>query len=356
MKPLRTGLTPESREIAVFQNDLRDLGVGTTKEAVRNLLFLAERKYNRYDLYAPGETFPQRLVDWLSNFDAVDRNAAMDVVRELRFFNQNEMRALAAATLQNVVTAIQSDGMSLSRASAISYMDTLQSQTEMAVADSLFIAMADDVLFDFFRRNAQRQFPVLRRGNFVEYYKLNPEDVSDLEEYSRVFLLDQISGSSLSFLRREDENWKGKLPTFFEIWGGHVKSNEAKVHYLPFIMSTVAERTLSSNLDPWNASANSGNSITVTPTQMVPVASCLSTDGGSSVDETTRVASLCDKYYHLFKENIHHKVGGGCKYGVGSAGLILVLYTNCPNDSLYLIWHKNNGWRPLFERVEHHRE
>src|SRR5437762_4766141 len=119
--PLRTGLTPESREIAVFQNDLRDLGVETRKEAIRNLLFLAERKYNRYDLYAPGETFPQRLVDWLSNFDAEDRNAAMDVVHELRFFNQNEMRALAAATLQNIVTAIQSEAMPLSRASAISY-------------------------------------------------------------------------------------------------------------------------------------------------------------------------------------------------------------------------------------------
>src|SRR5438552_2000934 len=261
MKPLRTGLTPESREIAVFQNDLRDLGVGTTKEAVRNLLFLAERKYNRYDLYAPGETFPQRLVDWLSNFDAVDRNAAMDVVRELRFFNQNEMRDLPDATLQNVVTAIQSDAMPLSRASAISYMDTLQSQTEMAVAKSLFIAMADDVLFDFFRRNAQRQFPELRRGNFVEYYKLNPEDVSDLEEHSRIFLLDQISGSSLSFLRRDGENWKGKLPTFSETWESDVDSNEATVYYLPFIMSTVAQRTLSANLDAWKASSNSDNSI-----------------------------------------------------------------------------------------------
>src|SRR5436309_15331793 len=113
MKPLRTGLTPESREIAVFQNDLRDLGVGTTKEAVRNLLFLAERKYNRYDLYAPGETFPQRLVDWLSNFDAVDRNAAMDVVRELRFFNQNEMRAIVDDRYRNVVVAIQRGGMSI---------------------------------------------------------------------------------------------------------------------------------------------------------------------------------------------------------------------------------------------------
>src|SRR5207249_12076884 len=129
-------------------------------------------------------------------------------------------------------------------------MDTLQSQTEMAVADSLFMAMADDVLFDFFRRNAQRQFPVLRRGNFVEHYKLNPEDVSDVDEYSRVFLLDQISGSSLSFLRREAENWKGKLPTFFDIWGGQVKSNETKVHYIAFIMPTAAERTVSSNLDP----------------------------------------------------------------------------------------------------------
>src|SRR5436309_10486180 len=103
--PWSDGSAPDDRERVVFQNDLRDLGVEITEEAARNLLFLAERKYNRYDLYAAGETFPQRLVEWLGNFDAKDRNTAMGIVRELRFFNQNEMRALAAATLQNVVAA-----------------------------------------------------------------------------------------------------------------------------------------------------------------------------------------------------------------------------------------------------------
>jgi len=354
--PETSSLSPEDREIVVFQNDLRDLGVEITGEAARNLLFLAERKYNRYDLYAPGETFPQRLVEWLGNFDAKDRNAAMGIVRELRFFNQNEMRALAAATLQNVVAAIQNEHLSLSRGSAVSYVDTLQSQTERSMSKSLFIAMADDVLFDFFRRNAQRLFPLLRRDNFVEYYKLSPDDISDLEEHSRIFLLDQISGSSRSFLRREGDNWKGKLPTFSETWGNNVKSNEAEVYYLPYIMSTVAQRTLSANLAVWNTPETLITSITVIPTQVVPVASCLSSDGGFSVDESTPVALLCEKYYHRFRENIHTRVGGGCKFGFGAAGLILVLYTNCPNDSLYLIWHKHDGWRPLFERVEHHRE
>ncbi len=347
---------PEERETAVFRNDLRDLGVDIPEEAARNLLFLAERKYNRYDLYAPGETFPQRLVEWLGNFDAEDRSTAMSIVHELRFFNQNEMRALAAATLQNVVSAIQQEDMPVSRASAVSYIDTLESSTSSSVAKSLFIAMADDVLFDFFRRNAQRLFPALHRGNFVEYYKLSPHDISDLEQHSRIFLLDQISGSSRSFLRRDGEEWKGKLPTFSDTWGDDVRSNGAKVYYLPFIMSTVAQRTLSANLAAWNSFKVLNTPIEIVPTQVVPVAPCLTSDGGMSVDESTPVALLCDKYYDKFKENVHTRVGGGCKYGFGAAGLVLVLYTNCPNDSLYLIWHKHNGWQPLFERVEHHRE
>jgi len=82
----------------------------------------------------------------------------------------------------------------------------------------------------------------------------------------------------------------------------------------------------------------------------------MSSDGGVSVDDTTQVSLLCDKYYVRFKENVHTMVGGGCKHGFGAAGLVLVMYTNCPNDSLYLIWHGYNDWKPLFPRVEHHRE
>lgn len=38
-------------------------------------------------------------------------------------------------------------------------------------------------------------------------------------------------------------------------------------------------------------------------------------------------------------------------FGFGSLGLLLVLYTNCPNNTLPLVWHSNNQWQALFPRV-----
>src|SRR5437762_3257906 len=86
----RADTASESREVSVFQDDLQDVGVSISSEEAKKLLFLAERKYNRYDVYAPGETFQQRLVDWLSNFESRDRNIAMAIVADLRFVSQQE--------------------------------------------------------------------------------------------------------------------------------------------------------------------------------------------------------------------------------------------------------------------------
>lgn len=38
-------------------------------------------------------------------------------------------------------------------------------------------------------------------------------------------------------------------------------------------------------------------------------------------------------------------------FGFGSLGMLLVLYTNCPNNTLPLIWHESPQWKPLFPRV-----
>lgn len=40
---------------------------------------------------------------------------------------------------------------------------------------------------------------------------------------------------------------------------------------------------------------------------------------------------------------------------MGSGGLSLIVGTNCPNNSLFIIWHAFNNWYPLFPRVAHHR-
>jgi hypothetical protein len=38
-------------------------------------------------------------------------------------------------------------------------------------------------------------------------------------------------------------------------------------------------------------------------------------------------------------------------FGFGKLGMLLVLYTNCPNNTLPLIWHSNESWQALFPRV-----
>lgn len=38
-------------------------------------------------------------------------------------------------------------------------------------------------------------------------------------------------------------------------------------------------------------------------------------------------------------------------FGFGSAGTLLVIYSNCPNNTLPLIWHDSPQWRALFPRV-----
>jgi hypothetical protein len=38
-------------------------------------------------------------------------------------------------------------------------------------------------------------------------------------------------------------------------------------------------------------------------------------------------------------------------FGFESLGMLLVLYTNCPNNTLPMIWHDSPEWRALFPRV-----
>jgi hypothetical protein len=38
-------------------------------------------------------------------------------------------------------------------------------------------------------------------------------------------------------------------------------------------------------------------------------------------------------------------------FGFGSAGTLLVIYSNCPNNTLPLIWHNSPQWKALFPRV-----
>ena len=325
------------------------LGVDIPADEAARILFLSRRKYDRYDHFFPGETFESRLLKWLDNFDKEDRQAAMQIIKELKFISTYEMKQLAIRTFENARHCILQNSVNASTNNWTDYMVTRSLNLEAELTKSIFVACADDMYFDFFRRYAMR-YHSFSKENFVEYYKRDFASMKELPPHKNIFLMDQISASGDTALRKQDGVWKGKIPRFESLWKDFI--NEDKIYYCPYIQTSVSEKNMADRLPKYLAE-RSVPSVSIYPTCWLPISDCIANDEGTKIDEDTIVAKLCTKYYDRFKGDEHTDVGGGVKFGYGGAGLTLILQSNCPNDSLYLLWHEND-WYPLFPRILHH--
>lgn len=343
------------RQTRILREELKLLGVNVSKDKAAQLQSLAQRKYDRYDLYSRGETFLSRLMSWLENFKQKDRQVAMEIVHSLKFISQYEMKELAVATFETIWTTLQQNAPNLPTENWDIYIESIEQVMNDELSKSIFIACADDILFDYLRRYGMQHVEVFNKDNFVEYYKIGKESRVDLPEYKRVFLIDQLSGSGVTAIRKEDSGWKGKLPTFYEIWKNDIKNCE--IYYCPYLQSIVSEQHLESHIPRWLNEKNIKMPVSVLPTCKVYVSPCLSSDNGISIDENLPVAKLCrdKKYFSKFIDDRHIRKGGPAHYGFGRAGLTMILQSNCPNNTIPLIWHSYNDWFPLFPRVAHHR-
>jgi hypothetical protein len=71
-----------------------------------------------------------------------------------------------------------------------------------------------------------------------------------------------------------------------------------------------------------------------------------------TVDTTTPIGALCDRYY---EEGLGDEHTGNVKFGYDGCGLPLVLHHNTPNNSLFLLWaRRSKNFAPLFVRYERH--
>jgi hypothetical protein len=339
----------------ILREELRLAGVEISKDEAAYLTVLALRKYDRYDLFSPGETFLSRLISWLENFDQEDRQIAMDIVDSLKFVSQYEMKELAVATFENVRVLLGKNLSDLPKENWSIYVDSREQKVNDELSKSIFIACADDILFDYLRRYAMQQVDVFQKDNFVEYYKLEEGSRANLPPFERLYLIDQLSGSGMTAIRKENDEWKGKIPTFFEIWQNDLKNCD--IYYCPFLQSSVSKRHLQRNLPKWSKETGINSLVNLLPTCSVSFSPCLSSDGGITINEDLPVAKLCrnEKYFSKFVDDRHIQRGGPAYYGFGRAGLTLILQSNCPNNTIPLIWHSYNGWFPLFPRVAHHR-
>lgn len=346
-----TDLTKKLKVLGVPENKIN-------KEELRGLIFNAQRRFNRYEMYQPGDTFERRLIKWLTNFSIDDRCTAVDLVKNIRYISRNELRAISEFVLDLAATRTWKFVIKFYKPGKTSCLDDFKHEMRR----NIFIAVSDDIGLDYFRRYGRRRFPFLEKENFIEYYKMGKEDIIDIcktiDNPKRFFLLDQISASGTTALRIKDKGGhkpesKGKLRTFFDRWREQISGKE--VYYVPLIASSFVESILREHLDGLAGDVTGIAGTKISPILLVPTSEWLMHKSNGDYEIDNSIVKLLEKYYSRFTEDKHTLEGGGSLFGVGSVGLSLVVGTNCPNNSLFIIWHAFNNWYPLFPRVAHHR-
>jgi len=338
---------------------------------------MATYKYDEYQQFSPGMRFIESLALWLGQFKTLEeRRTALAFVRERLVF-------ISAAETNHLVSISYPDHIRpflLSKAAAESglpkwHMAKVASSIDFRVRERrcLFLGLSDGSHTDVFRRAN----PHLQNEQVRQSHELTAERVDDLKQeltkdlaklYGRapaddesvfrsVVLLDDFSGSGVSYIRKKsDGSVAGKVGKFLEALHNSsgplsklFTSTALEVVLVLYMATETAEGILLQGLSELcKAYGYEPNLLII---QKFP--------------ESHRVLQgtlpdfdvLIDSHYDDENENSSTALGGtDLKYGFAGGALPLVLSHNTPNNSVGLLWAEGSKMRALFPRVTRHKD
>ncbi len=355
-----------------------------TPEDVANerplLQAMAALKYDEYQQFAPGIRFVESLALWLRQFKTDnERRIAYDFVKSRLVF-------FSAAEITHLVTIAYPDHIRPLLISRAADTTGVSERYVARVADSkeykilrrqcLFLGLSDGAGIDTFRRATNEE---LRNEQIWQTYEMSPEKADDMLSKLRkdlapligpgngadtrlfrmVFLLDDFSGSGITYLRKDEGNKAigGKIARFrhqlqsMDRLGKLVNEDDLYIGIVLYIATKHAVDHLTSLLkEVFQGFPN----IEYNVFAVYPLDENVSLDATRDADFLALAAS----YYDANEEDEHTKKGGtNMICGFAGCGLPLVLSHNTPNNSMFLLWADPDirQIRGLFPRVSRHR-
>jgi hypothetical protein len=336
---------------------------------------ISRLKYDSYRGYFAGARFVESLLDWLQQFEATEREVAYKFVRErLVFVGSSELQHLVELFYPETVRELLA-GAIAKHAGIPEYLvwsrADLKAAYNQLLRQTLFLGISDGARLDTFRRvnvgtirNEQVvptiEFDDARWASLTKDLRKslgNPD-----AQFRFIFLVDDFTGSGLTFLRRDTQGaWTGKLVRFWEsvkkrIDHGSVAADFRLVvhHYLASAQAVAtipsrAEDAARERRADWYPSV--AYRFGATLPHALPV----------SKEREPDFLKLLDDHYNPAIMTPSMKVGGDDgRLGFAECGLPLVLEHNTPNNTVALVWAEADGtdghpeMRPLFRRRQRH--
>lgn len=381
-------------------------------EHVPFLQLLADYKYDGYQRFEPGQRFIESLAMWLSQFDQIDRNAALDfVMTRLIYISDAELSHLVQHAYPDVIMqerirlVAQEKGIPVYRVGEI----CRDPRFEELQRKSLYLGLSDGARTNELRRFSNGEINNEQIWQAYELSDTKAEDMLDAlrvaimkeaavapvanediwnackagdreqadrlisalrsasqsstslsrsAKFTLVWLMDDFSGSGNTYIRfdSKDGRFKGKIKRIYERL--HQGDLIDTAHYEVFLLLYVATRQAIDHIEYWSERFTSENNYK--PLQ-VRVLCPIEPDVALIKNLPPELDSILNnpKYYDSAAFNKHIEVGGtySAQRGFANCALPIVLSHNTPNNSVYILWgsefHRFSG---LFPRISRHKE
>lgn len=279
--------------------------------------------------------FADRLYDWVTNEGLSDheRITLLRAVPNLQFVDRDDLLALYRAAYDGPISRWLIDELDISFSSS---PDELSNSLDAATRSTWYCPMTDSMNIAQFHHingiSGKDHRPCWRTlrsfgdpAKIRKYMKKNG--------LSRLVILDDFVGSGTQS--------KGPLKYAAEQFG-----NEMSILFVPLVISAFGLNTLRAFLEPQK-------SIRIEPVFIVPEhAHIRETQQEGEPPLFSPLRSVIAQTWDRVKVSPSplRKPLVQC-FGFEGTGGLIVLYTNCPNNTVPLFWHKSPNWLPLFPRI-----
>lgn len=344
----------------------------------RDIQIISEIKYDDYQQFTHGMRYVESLALWMRQFNnPEEKDCAYDLVKKhLVYISEEEMRQLVSFSYPIIMKkALLNKTKNFCVQHSIDDIEERKCIYKYFRRSSLFLGLSDGAHIDFFRRqNAELSneqvfvhydFSEPKAKDMLEDLDKEPEIVKLRERYpdtlserfSSFFLIDDFTGSGISYIRKENGKWHGKICKFFNHLHS-LKCNDAvpEVHLILYVATERALKHIEKMVKEYIKECEHNVTISVKAIQIIKPLNW---------QENTELEKLLAKNYEqcckLQKESYvdsHFKKGGGKHpyYGFSECSLPLILYHNTPNNSLPVLWYSwEESVNALFPRITRHR-
>ncbi|HDR3523480.1 hypothetical protein C1N66_30915 (plasmid) [Bacillus cereus] len=316
------------------------------------LSFLAKYKYNSYRHYTPYTNFCYKLTNWLLQFENSDEKEIMldFLINNLIYISEKEMIALMNTVIPEIVYP------RFKKENTTNFIDDAH-LNEYFLSQSIFVGLSDGARLDLFRYynpeldNHQIcldfELSDSKFGNILRKLKSNEEKNNsfmipeELKNNVFIVLLDDFSGSGISYIRFEDNVWKGKLFRLKRMLEVFKKNKKVNVLLVPYLATSKAIMYISKY---YKEIFSDDINFEICPVQLI-----------KETILSDNEKKILKKYYENTCIQDEHYLKGRHEYpylGFDQTSICLVLYHNTPNNTFPVIWQ---GSQALFPRKQRHK-